>query len=92
MRWDFAAAVKASECELFAAALDRDAKKLGSFDVPARAIFAIGNEGHGLDADFIKSCSATVFIPMEDGCESLNAAMAATVLMWEMQRDRLISK
>ena len=86
---EFADAVKAAGCTLFAAALDRDAKKLGSFDMPERVCFAIGNEGHGLSATFIKMCSGTVFIPMEDGCESLNAAMAATVLMWEMQRDKL---
>ncbi len=88
---EFASAIKAANCELFAAALDRDAKKLGAFSMPERVCFAIGNEGHGLSAEFIKACSATVFIPMTDGCESLNAAMAATVLMWEMQRDRLIN-
>jgi len=31
----------------------------------------------------------TVFIPMNPGCESLNAASAATTLIWEMCRDRL---
>lgn len=87
---EFALSVKAAGCELFAAALDRDAKKLGCFKMPERVCFAIGNEGHGLSTEFIETCSGTVFIPMEDGCESLNAAMAATVLMWEMQRDRLI--
>ncbi len=86
---EFASAIKAASCELFAAALDRDAKKLGSFSMPERVCFAIGNEGHGLSSEFIKMCSGTAFIPMTDGCESLNAAMAATVLMWEMQRDRL---
>ncbi|MBQ8250109.1 MAG: RNA methyltransferase [Clostridia bacterium] len=76
-------------CELYAAALRRDAKKLGTFDMPSRVCFAIGNEGHGLSDEFIDACSATVFIPMTEGCESLNAAMAATVIMWEMQREML---
>lgn len=87
---DFAKAMRDAGCEIFAAALDRNAKKLGAFTLPERVCFAIGNEGHGLCADFIAACSGTVFIPMMDGCESLNAAMAATVLMWEMQRNTLI--
>ncbi len=86
---EFAGHAKEVGCELYAAALRRDARKLGTFDMPRRVCFAIGNEGHGLSAEFIDSCSSAVFIPMADGCESLNAAMAATVIMWEMQRDDL---
>ena len=83
---EFASYIKGAGCSLFAAALRRDAKRLGSFDVPERVCFAIGNEGHGLSPDFIDTCTEAVFIPMSDGCESLNAAMAAGVIMWEMQR------
>ena len=85
----FASHLRERKCELYAAALRRDAKKLGTFDMPGRVCFAIGNEGHGLSAEFIENCSAAVFIPMTEGCESLNAAMAATVIMWEMQRGKL---
>lgn len=88
----FADTVMSAGCELYAAALRRDAVKLGSFTVPERVCFAVGNEGHGLSEEFIESCGRTVFIPMTDSCESLNAAMAATALMWEMQRDRLTNK
>lgn len=83
---EFASFIKDAGCKLFAAALRRDAKKLGDFTVPERACFAIGNEGHGLSQEFIDLCTEAVFIPIEQGCESLNAAMAAGVLMWEMQR------
>lgn len=86
----FAKEIQSAGCEIFAAALDRNAKKLGAFTLPERVCFAVGNEGHGLSADFIAACSGTVFIPMMDGCESLNAAMAATVIMWEVQRKSLI--
>ncbi len=85
----FADYIKSAGCELYAAALRRDAKQLGTFTLPERVCFAIGNEGHGLSDEFIDSCSGTVFIPMTEGCESLNAAMAATVIMWEMQRGAL---
>lgn len=86
----FADYIKSIGCELYAAALRRDARRLGTFTLPERVCFAIGNEGHGLSDEFINSCSGAVFIPMADGCESLNAAMAATVIMWEMQRDTLL--
>ena len=43
----------------------------------------IGNEGHGIDAKTLEACSESVYIPMSDGVESLNAATAAAVLAWE---------
>ena len=86
---ELAAMMKAEKCPMYAAALRRDALKLGSFEMPARVCFAIGNEGHGLSDSFIDACDGTVFIPMAEGCESLNAASAATALIWEMQRNIL---
>lgn len=84
---EFADMMKGNGCTLYSAALRRDAKKLGTFNMPERVCFAIGNEGHGLSDGFIDSSSGTVFIPMSEGCESLNAASAATAIIWEMQRN-----
>ncbi len=50
-----------------------------------RAI-AIGSEGRGLSAEMLALCDATVQIPMAEHCESLNAAAAAAVLLWELAR------
>lgn len=85
----FAEEIKESGCPIYAAALRHDAMKLGSFEIPDRVCFAVGNEGHGLSSDFIGACTKAVFIPMAEGCESLNAASAATALIWEMQRSIL---
>ncbi len=46
----------------------------------------IGNEGNGLPAEVIAACQTAVTIPMQGGPESLNAAMAAGILMWEMMK------
>ena len=46
----------------------------------------IGNEGNGLDDATIAACTAPVIIPMAGKAESLNAAAAATVAIWEMCR------
>ena len=47
---------------------------------------AIGSEGRGLSAEMLALCDATVRIPMAEHCESLNAAAAAAVLLWELAR------
>ncbi len=48
----------------------------------------IGNEGNGLPEEMIAGCDTAVTIPMQGGPESLNAAMAAGILMWEMMKSR----
>ena len=51
-----------------------------------RAALAIGSEGRGLSEDVLRRCHATIRIPMEPKCESLNAAVAAAILLWEAYR------
>ncbi len=46
----------------------------------------IGNEGSGLTAEAAGLCDSLVTIPMKGRAESLNAAAAATVLLWELAR------
>lgn len=53
------------------------------------AAVAIGNEGHGLSGEMKSLCDALTLIPMAPGSESLNAAMAAVVAMWELARVRI---
>lgn len=50
------------------------------------AVMCIGNEGNGLTEALIAACSQCVTIPMNGRAESLNAATAAAILMWEMVR------
>lgn len=71
---------------VYATALDPTAKALGSFPLSRADCFVIGNEGHGLPESVIAASTHSVFIPMEEGSESLNAAMAGTICMWEMKR------
>ena len=51
-----------------------------------KAVVAIGSEGRGLSREVLALCDATVRIPMAEHCESLNAAAAAAVLLWELAR------
>ena len=57
------------------------------FSIPHGCAVAIGSEGKGLSRELLECCDRTVLIPMRDHCESLNAAAAATVLLWEMARN-----
>ena len=45
-----------------------------------------GSEGRGLSQQMLDECAKTLKIPMSPRCESLNAAIAATVVLWEMYR------
>ena len=53
------------------------------------AVVAIGSEGRGLTDEILSRCTGRIQIPMMPACESLNAAAAAAVILWEMGRERL---
>ena len=72
--------------KVYAAALDEHARQLGSFAFEMGDCAVIGNEGHGLSERTLQACSESVYIPMAGDAESLNASVAAAVLMWEMCR------
>lgn len=50
--------------------------------------FLIGNEGNGLKEETAELADVYIRIPMEGQVESLNAAVAASVLMYEAHRQR----
>ncbi len=45
----------------------------------------IGSEGRGVQPAILEQANAELIIPMNAHCESLNAAVAATIVMWEMK-------
>ena len=71
---------------VYAAALNRDAKKLDEIDLKLGDTILIGNEGHGLSPESINACNECVYIPMESDSESLNAGIAASICMWELYK------
>lgn len=79
-------ALRANGSRVFAAALNAEAKKLGTFDLRRGDAIVIGNEGHGLSPQVIDACDESLYIPMEEGSESLNAGIAASVCMWELYK------
>ena len=83
---DAVSEMRKSGARVYAAALNRDAKRLGEVDLKCGDAILIGNEGHGLSSESINACDECVYIPMEDGSESLNAGIAASICMWELYK------
>jgi tRNA(Leu) C34 or U34 (ribose-2'-O)-methylase TrmL len=85
---DPVAAVKAlsRRGRVYAAALRPDAARLGEITFGENDAVVVGNEGHGLSEAVMAACTDCVYIPMETGVESLNAGVAASVLLWELYR------
>lgn len=78
--------LRVSGRRVFAAALREDAHALGELELRRGDCFVIGNEGHGLSQSVISACDACAIIPMTEGSESLNAAAAAAICIWETVR------
>lgn len=68
---------------VFAAELTDGAKSVKDIELTRNDIFIIGNEGHGIPAEISEICTCSVYIPISQGVESLNASVAAAVFMWQ---------
>lgn len=79
------ALLKRHELPLYGAALDEHALDIRTLSLQHAAL-AVGSEGRGLSVELLARCEEKVIIPMNPDSESLNAAVAASVLMWEMAR------
>lgn len=78
-------ACRNAEIPIIVTALTSRAKDLRQLPLQNAAI-VIGSEGQGACATFLQAADAEAIIPMSERCESLNAAVAATIVMWQMKR------
>jgi TrmH family RNA methyltransferase len=70
------------------AAMAREAKPIGTVDLNLPSAVLIGSEGAGLSAELAAQADARIVIPCPGPVESLNAAVAASVLLYEASRQR----
>ena len=66
-------------------ALSDRAKDLRAWELKKMAV-VIGSEGQGVRKEILEAADAELIIPMNPHCESLNAAVAATIVMWQMKQ------
>ena len=76
-------ACKAAGIAVGVTALSDRAKDIRQADVKKMAV-VIGSEGQGVRREILDGADAELIIPMNERCESLNAAVAATIVMWQM--------
>lgn len=81
-------ALVASGRRVFAAELRERAVPVFSVELCSSDVFLIGNEGHGIPEALSARCTASVYLPIAENSESLNAAVAATVFLWEQSKTR----
>ena len=83
--WEKAkAACDAAGIPVAVTALSDRAKDIRQADLSKMAV-VIGSEGRGVRPEVLENADAELIIPMNPRCESLNAAIAATICMWEMK-------
>lgn len=70
---------------LYATALREDTIDIKTAQLQRCAVI-IGSEGRGVSRELLEASARTIKIPMRERCESLNAAVAAAVVLWEAWR------
>lgn len=71
-----------------AAAVTISGTVITDYDFSQPVAVVIGNEGRGLSQEHADSCTDKVTISMRGNIDSLNAATAGTIFLWEMTRER----
>ncbi len=86
---DFAGTIRALQGagrRVLAAELRTNSVALSDIKLTPMDCVLIGNEGHGIPEDISDLCNAGVYLPITSGAESLNAAVAAGIFMWEQSK------
>ncbi|MBQ8621824.1 MAG: RNA methyltransferase [Oscillospiraceae bacterium] len=77
--------VRESGIPVAVTALSDRAEDIRKAELSAMAV-VIGSEGRGVRQEILRSADRELIIPMNERCESLNAAIAAAIVMWQMKQ------
>ena len=80
-----AQALGKAKIEIGVTALSEKARDLRQAPLSQMAV-VIGSEGKGVRKEILEAAQNELIIPMNPRCESLNAAVAATIVMWQMKQ------
>ena len=78
------AACKEAKIPVAVTALSETAEDIRAAALDAMAV-VIGSEGQGVRKEILENADKQLIIPMNERCESLNAAIAAAIVMWQMK-------
>ncbi len=71
------------------AILDMNGENILKSDIPSPVLFVAGSEAHGVRDEFKNNAKFTYSIPMRNGIESLNVAVASSVAMYQSLRSQI---
>ncbi len=77
--------LRAEGYTVYGSMLDDTAQRLGEVEFPEKVAVVIGSEGAGISDAVKNSCTGGLYIPIT-GAESLNAAVAASIILWELSK------
>jgi TrmH family RNA methyltransferase len=83
---EFIVELQENGMKVYAGVPDSSALKITEADMSGGVVCVIGNEGNGITEATKNASTNLVTIPMKGRAESLNAASAASILIWEMMR------
>ncbi len=72
--------------DIIGTGLDKSFKTVDKLKQSEKKVVVIGNEGRGISDSVKAVCDFGMYIPMSGQNESLNAAVAASIIMWENKR------
>jgi RNA methyltransferase, TrmH family len=75
-----------------AALVAHGGEPLWAADLTGPIVFAVGAERHGLPPEIVEACELRLSVPQAAGAESLNAAAAATIALYEAVRQRAAAR
>ncbi|MCA9034350.1 MAG: RNA methyltransferase [Planctomycetaceae bacterium] len=80
--------LKHADCyHIAAAVLDRDCINLAKFRFPGRTVIVVGNEFDGVSPAVARMADTRLAIPMSNGTDSLNVAIATGIFAWQFRSD-----
>lgn len=86
--FDFLNNLQEKQVATYASVLDEKAIELSQVKFPSSFVLLIGNEGNGISEQVKAVCSQMVTIKMQGNAESLNASIAAGILMYEATKNK----
>ncbi|MEA3446743.1 MAG: TrmH family RNA methyltransferase [Bacteroidota bacterium] len=79
---------KENTIKTIAVEITPEAEIISKFDFSQEVALIFGNESHGLPEEVLKQCDHVVRIPQFGGVGSLNVAISASIVMYEINRTR----
>ena len=74
---------------IYSVELTDDAEDFQKIEYPNELAIVLGHEKNGVDEEILKECDKKIFIPMRGKKESLNVANCASIILYEITREKV---